>query len=110
LIIATIIAFIAPETNIIKELFWLSASLIGIMIGPNQSCSRSFMIKITPKDKLNEFFGFFALAGKSTSFLGPLLFGFITIHYSQQMALLVVLFFFVVGLFLFNQIDFNSLD
>tara|TARA_B100000902_G_scaffold72697_1_gene77989 strand:+ start:85 stop:1326 length:1242 start_codon:yes stop_codon:yes gene_type:complete len=110
LIFATIIAFIAPETNISKELFWLSASLIGIMIGPNQSCSRSFMVKITPKDKLNEFFGFFALAGKATSFLGPLLFGFITIQYSQQMALLVVLFFFIVGMFLFNRINFNLLD
>ena len=108
LIIATLIAFISPETNSSKELFWFAGILIGLMIGPNQSCSRSLMSQLTPKEKQNEFFGFFALTGKATSFLGPLIFGFITNFYSQQLALWVVIVFFLIGLFLFNRIDFNE--
>ena len=108
LIIATLIAFISPETNSSKEFFWFAGVLIGLMIGPNQSCSRSLMSQLTPKEKQNEFFGFFALTGKATSFLGPLIFGVITNFYSQQLALWVVIVFFVIGLFLFNRIDFNE--
>jgi UMF1 family MFS transporter len=110
LICATLLAILAPETNLPKELFWFSGILIGLMIGPNQSCSRSLMSKITPKNKLNEFFGFFAFSGKATSFIGPLLFGLISAFYSQQIALWVVVFLFVIGLFLFNRINFKSLN
>ena len=110
LICATLLAILAPETNLPKELFWFSGILIGLMIGPNQSCSRSLMSKITPKNKLNEFFGFLAFSGKATSFIGPLLFGLISAFYSQQIALWVVVFLFVIGLFLFNRINFKSLN
>tara|TARA_B000000532_G_scaffold75432_1_gene60154 strand:+ start:1417 stop:2655 length:1239 start_codon:yes stop_codon:yes gene_type:complete len=108
LIIATLIAFFSPETNFSKEYFWFAGILIGLMIGPNQSSSRSLMSQLTPKEKQNEFFGFFALTGKATSFLGPLIFGVITNFYSQQLALWVVIVFFLIGLFLFNRIDFTE--
>ncbi len=108
LIIATLIAYFAPETNFPKEMFWVAGVLIGLMVGPNQSCSRSLMAQLAPKEKQNEFFGFFALTGKATSFLGPLLFGIITTYYSQQMALWVVIILFVVGLLLFNRITFTK--
>ena len=87
-----------------KELFWFAGVLIGLMVGPNQSCSRSLMAQLTPKEKLNEFFGFFALTGKATSFFGPLLFGIITSMYSQQIALWVVVVLFVIGLLLFRRV------
>ncbi|MDG2139706.1 MAG: MFS transporter [Flavobacteriales bacterium] len=103
LIVSTIFAFIAPLTAFPKEVFWLAGIMLGTMIGPNQSCSRSYMSQITPNNKKNEFFGFYALTGKATSFLGPLLFGLITKIYSQQMALLSVLVFFVIGLIMFNR-------
>lgn len=108
LIGATLIAYLAPETNSPKQMFWVAGVFIGLMVGPNQSCSRSLMAQLTPKEKQNEFFGFFALTGKATSFLGPLLFGFITLKYSQQIALWVVIVFFIIGLFLFNRINFNE--
>jgi len=110
LIIATLIAVFAPETNYSKELFWLAGILIGLMVGPNQSCSRSLMSRLTPLDKKNEFFGFFALTGKATAFLGPFLFGLITLYDSQQTALWVVIFFFSIGFYLFNRIKFNFLN
>ena len=108
LIGSTLIAYLAPETDFPKEMFWVAGVFIGLMVGPNQSCSRSLMSQLTPKEKQNEFFGFFALTGKATSFLGPLLFGFITLKYSQQIALWVVIVFFAIGLFLFNRINFKE--
>ena len=108
LIIATLIAYFAPESNSPKEMFWVAGVLIGLMVGPNQSCSRSLMAQLTPKEKQNEFFGFFALTGKATSFLGPLFFGIITTYHSQQMALWVVIILFIIGLLLFNRITFTK--
>ena len=108
LIISTLLAFVAPWTNYPKEVFWVAGVLLGSMIGPNQSCSRSYMSQIIPANKKNEFFGFYALTGKATSFLGPLLFGLITKFYSQQMALLSVVVFFIIGWFLFNKISFSK--
>ena len=110
LILATLIAIYAPETNYAKQLFWFAGILIGLMVGPNQSCSRSLMAQLTPKEKLNEFFGFFALTGKATSFIGPLLFGMVTSIYNQQIALWVVVILFVLGFFLFRRINFNLLN
>ena len=110
LIVATLIAMWAPETKHPKELFWFSGVLLGLMVGPNQSCSRSLMAQLTPKEKMNEFFGFFALTGKATSFIGPLLFGFVTLIYNQQIALWIVVALFLLGFFLFNRIQFNLLN
>ena len=108
LVFSTLLAFIAPYFIFQKEIFWVAGVLIGLMVGPNQSCSRSLMAKLTPKEKQNEFFGFFALTGKATSFLGPILFGIITFNFSQQVALWVVIFLFLIGLILFNKINFQD--
>ena len=109
LIFATFLAYLAPEVKFSKEIFWFSGVLIGLMAGPNQSSSRSLMARLTPKEKQNEFFGFFALTGKATSFFGPFIFGIVTLFYNQQVALWIVIFLFFIGLFLFNRINFNSL-
>ena len=103
LIVSTFLAFIAPWTLFPKEVFWLSGFLLGSMIGPTQSCSRSYMSQLIPIDKKNEFFGFFALTGKATSFLGPLLFGLISKYHTQQFAMLSVIVFFIIGLIVFNR-------
>ena len=103
LVISTFLAFISPWTMYPKIFFWTSGVLLGTMVGPNQSCSRSYMAQIIPEDKKNEFFGFYAFTGKATSFLGPLMFGFLTKIYSQQIGLLSVLVFFIIGLIIFNK-------
>jgi len=110
LIIATLIAYHSPDTSHPKEWFWVAGVLLGFMVGPNQSCSRSLMARLTPKEKQNEFFGFYALTGKATSFLGPLLFGIISKFYDQQMALWVVVILLFIGLILFNRSHLKPVD
>ena len=79
---------------------------MGIFSGPNQSASRSLMVRFIPKSQTSEFFGFFAFSGKMTSFLGPLLLGIFTSMFdSQRMGVSVILVFFVLGLWLLFRVD-----
>jgi UMF1 family MFS transporter len=79
--------------------------LIGAAGGPLQAASRSLLIRLAPKDRIAQCFGLFALTGKVTSFIGPLLIGVVTAVTASQkagMALLVV--FFVAGLVLLARV------
>jgi UMF1 family MFS transporter len=79
--------------------------LIGAAGGPLQAASRTLLIRLAPRDRIAQYFGLFALTGKVTSFIGPLLIGVITAVTASQkagMALLVV--FFVAGLALLTRV------
>ena len=110
LLIAVLLAFFAPFfSNLLigKSIFWFAGILIGIMTGPSQSCSRSIMARLTPIDKTNEFFGFYAFTGKATAFLGPFIFALLSVH-SPQLGLLVVVLFFLIGYLIFKPLKFNN--
>lgn len=81
--------------------FWLCSIVVGFFAGPNQSASRAYMGRLCPPDKANEFFGFFAFSGKATAFLGPWLFGQLSVSFdSLRAGMAVVPVLLVVGLFL----------
>ncbi|BAW80756.1 major facilitator superfamily protein [Candidatus Nitrosoglobus terrae] len=89
------IAILTTET---LTLFWAFGLLLGIFVGPVQAASRSFLAKIAPEALRNEMFGLFALSGKVTSFLGPLLVGWITyLSNSQRIGMGVIIIFFFIG-------------
>ena len=72
--------------------------LIGVAGGPLQAASRSLLIRLAPKDRIAQYFGLFALTGKVTSFIGPLLIGAITaVTASQKAGMAVLVVFFVAG-------------
>ncbi len=79
--------------------FFLIATVAGTGLGPVQAAARTFMSTLIPRGREGEFFGFYALCGKSASVLGPLLFG--TVSYAtggnQRLALLSILPLFVLG-------------
>jgi MFS transporter, UMF1 family len=97
---AALIASLAPN----KIWLWIAGILAGIFSGPNQSASRSLIGRFVPPAKMNEFYGFFALSGKATAFLGPFLFGLLTSIFATQRAgvMMVVVFFFVGGVILLS--------
>jgi len=79
--------------------------LIGMAGGPLQAASRSLLVRMAPKDRVAQYFGLFALTGKVTSFVGPLLVGAITaITASQKAGMAVLVVFFVAGLALLSQV------
>ena len=79
--------------------------LIGAAGGPMQAASRTLLIRLAPKDRIAQYFGLFALTGKVTSFIGPLLIGVITaVTASQKAGMAVLVGFFVVGLALLARV------
>src|ERR1700688_2460968 len=60
--------------------------LIGAAGGPLQAASRTLLIRLAPQDRIAQYFGLFALTGKITSFVGPLLIGAITAVTESQKA------------------------
>src|SRR4030081_1238411 len=52
--------------------------LIGAAGGPLQAASRTLLIRLAPQDRIAQYFGLFALTGKVTSFVGPMLIGIVT--------------------------------
>jgi MFS transporter, UMF1 family len=79
--------------------------LIGAAGGPLQAASRTLLIRLAPKDRIAQYFGLFALTGKVTSFIGPLLIGVITaVTASQKAGMAVLVVFFVTGLALLMRV------
>ena len=97
---------IVPSYINSKNIFWFSAILIGIFSGPNQASSRSLMGRFTPEDKKNEFFGFYAFSGKATAFIGPILFGLLTVFFnSQRVGISVVFLFLLIGFLILRSVE-----
>jgi UMF1 family MFS transporter len=83
--------------------------VLGCMIGaagaPLQAASRSLLIRMAPKDRIAQYFGLFALTGKVTSFIGPLLISIVTAATANQKAgMAVLVLFFVTGLALLARV------
>jgi len=79
--------------------FYLLAGLAGTGLGAIQSASRAYMAKLIPEGREGEFFGFYALCGKTASILGPLVFGYVSVATggNQRLSILSVLVFVLVG-------------
>ena len=61
-----------------EQAYLVLGCLIGAAGGPLQAASRTLLIRLAPKDRIAQYFGLFALTGKVTSFIGPLLIGVVT--------------------------------
>jgi len=64
--------------------FLIFAAINGFFIGPIQSASRVFITKSIDENNQASGFGLFALSGKLTSFIGPLLVSTITYIFNSQ--------------------------
>ncbi len=89
-----------------KSTFWVIAVAAGVGLGVVQSASRAFMASLIPKGKEGKMFGFYALCGRSSSVLGPSLFGGVTYLFAgnQRPGFLVITALFLVGLVLLQRV------
>lgn len=86
--------------------FYFVGLLAGLSIGSSQSCSRSLMALLTPKEREAEFFGFYdGLFGKSSAVVGPLFYGIIADLSNQRLAALAIGLFFLTGLIILQRVD-----
>jgi UMF1 family MFS transporter len=70
-------------TNSLLQFYFIGA-LAGFALTGVQSVSRSMVSTFSPPGKSAEFYGFFAVAGRTSSFIGPTIFGMVAYRITQQ--------------------------
>ena len=89
----------------VERAYLVLGCLIGAAGGPLQAASRTLLIRLAPQDRIAQYFGLFALTGKVTSFVGPLLIGLVTaVTESQKAGMAVLVPFFAIGLVLLARV------
>jgi len=79
--------------------FMILGAIIAVVLGGSQAISRSLFAQMIPKNKEAEFFSIYEISERGTSWLGTLVFGIaVTIFGNLRIAILALIFFFVVGL------------
>jgi len=88
------------------RLFYALAVIGGLGLGSAQAASRAFMSSLIPEGRESEMFGFYAFCGKTSSFMGPQLFGYAAVLAggNQRPGFLVLTGLFVVGLLLLQRV------
>lgn len=82
------------------QLFFLGG-LIAIVLGGSQALSRSLFSQMIPRDSESEYFGFYEISERGTSWIGTMVFAVaVQITGSSRVALLSLILFFAVGLVL----------
>jgi UMF1 family MFS transporter len=105
-LVVLILATAMGSVTTSRTVFWVAAVLIGLMVGPNQSASRSLLSRFVPRSKQAEFFGFFAFSGKLSSVAGPLVYGtLLTLTESHRIAMGSIIAFFGIGLLILLTVD-----
>ncbi|OPA80081.1 MFS transporter [Paenibacillus selenitireducens] len=86
--------------------FYALAFIVGMVQGGSQSIARSIYSRLVPKERTSEFFGFLSLSDKVSASLGPALFGIVSLLTgSTRQAILSLLVFFIVGIFLLTRVN-----
>lgn len=97
--------------------FFLIGSLAGFALTAVQSVSRTMVGMLSPPGRSAEFYGFFAVAGRTSSFIGPTIYGWVAAEaalwfqaqgqavalaecFGQRLAVLAIVAFLLVGLVL----------
>lgn len=90
-----------------REVFFALAVLAGFGLGSAQAASRALMSSLIPEGKEAEMFGFYAFCGKSSSIMGPVLFGQVAVLTGgdQRVSVLALLSILVVGILLLQRVD-----
>lgn len=102
--------------------FFVIAALAGFALTGVQSVSRTLVATFSPAGRGAEFFGFFSVAGRTSSFIGPTVYGFVASRAArayvaagqaelaaeqagQRVAILSIAVFLVVGLLLLLRVN-----
>ncbi|MFI6783107.1 MFS transporter [Micromonospora sp. NPDC050276] len=81
--------------------FMVLGAAIGLVLGGSQALSRSLFSQLIPAGKEGEYYGFYEISDKGTSWLGPLAFGLVfQLTASYRVGLVSLLIFFVIGFLL----------
>lgn len=92
-------------------LLYFFAILLGVGMGGFYPTARAFMINISPKERIGEYFGFYSTFEKFSSIIGPLIWGFTTLLLAEQgvlkyrIALLLLIGLMIIGTLLLLKVN-----
>jgi UMF1 family MFS transporter len=85
---------------------WMMGVVLALVLGGSQALARSLYSQMIPDDSEAEYFGFYEIASRGTSWIGPLVFGVVNqLTGSQRQAILSLIIFFVAGIAVLLPID-----
>jgi UMF1 family MFS transporter len=67
-----------------KTVFWAIGILVGIFLGSTWTSARPLLATLSPKEKLGQFFGLYALSGRSAAIIGPLVWGGAVLYFKKD--------------------------
>jgi UMF1 family MFS transporter len=88
--------------------FFILGMFIALVMGGSQAISRSLFAQMIPNGKEAEFYSFYEISERGTSWIGPLIFGLANqLFGSLRYGILSLIFFFIAGLIIlpFVQVD-----
>ncbi len=87
------------------QLFILGV-VIALVLGGSQALSRSLFSQMIPPDHESEYFGFYEISERGTSWIGPIVFGLaVQITGQQRPAIISLIIFFILGLILLSRVN-----
>jgi UMF1 family MFS transporter len=85
------------DTRVVE--FFILGACIAVVMGGSQAISRSLFAQMIPSSREAEYYSFYEVSERGTSWIGPLLFGLMNQFFgSLRPAILSLIFFFVMGL------------
>jgi len=102
---AALVVYAYADLDSIPKL-WAMGVVLAFVLGGSQSIARSLFSQMIPDDAEAEYFGFYEIASRGTTWVGPLVFGIVNeVTGSQRQALVSLIVFFVVGTALLLTVD-----
>jgi len=101
-----IFAALSVSVSQSKPASYVLAIGAGFGLGSARSASRAFMSSLIPEGRKSEMFGSYALCGKSSSIIGPNLFGYVAVVTggNQRLSVMAISVLFVVGLLVLQAV------
>ena len=94
---------------------YVVAALVGIALGGIWAADRPYMLRLTPPDRVGEFYGLYGMVGRFSAIVGPLIWGGITwlaversglaILTGQALAIVALLAMIVLGAWILRRVD-----
>ena len=85
--------------------FYVLAAIVGTVQGGVQALSRSYFMRLIPRERSGEYFGFYNMLAKFAAVLGPAAMGIVALTTgNQRLSILVLILFFVIGGWLLSRV------
>ena len=114
-IIVSLVSMLVAGTVLLgvqgKPGFWVFGLVLCLFVGPAQSASRTYLVRLTPPGKEGQHFGLYAMTGRAASFLSPTLFGlFAFVCGDDRWGIVGIMLVIAVGLFALTRVPVLTRD